>query len=103
MPTDRFIADKATIRAELERRARVRQTITYGEAAAMVKRTARGLGKILTAIRTEEASHQRPDLGCLVVAVRTGLPTYVGQGPDAREKAIAVQEDVFAAWAKRLP
>ena len=99
MPTDRFIADKAIIRAELEKRARARQTITYGQAAALVKRTARDLGPILNAIKIEEAGRRRPDLGCLVVAVRTGLPSYVKKGQDAHDHAVQVQEDVFAAWA----
>lgn len=99
MPTDRFIADKDIIRAELEKRARARQTITYGQAAALVKRTARGLGPILNAIKIEEASRRRPDLGCLVVAVHTGLPSYVKEGQDARERAMRIQEEVFTAWA----
>lgn len=99
MPTNRFVADKDIIRAELEKRARARQTITYGQAAALVKRTARGLGPILNAIKIEEAGRHRPDLGCLVVAVRTGLPSYVKEGQDAHERAVRVQEDVFTAWA----
>ena len=99
MPTDRFIADKDIIRAELEKRARARQTITYGQAAALVKRTARGLGKILNAIKAEEAGRNRPDLGHLVVSVRTGLPSYVKDGQDARDRAVRIQEDVFTAWA----
>jgi hypothetical protein len=98
MPTDRFIADKDIIRAELEKRARARQTITYGQAAALVKRTARGLGPILNAIKIEEAGRRRPDLGCLVVAVRTSLPSYVKEGEDARKRAVEVQEAVFTAW-----
>lgn len=97
--SDRFLSDKATIRAELEERARARKTITYGEAAALVGRTARGLGKILTAIRVEEAGRGRPDLGALVVTVSTGLPSYIGAGPDARDRAITIQEAVFEAWA----
>ena len=97
--TDRFIRDKAIIRAELERRARGRQTISYGEAADLVGRATQGLGKILTAIRVEEASQRRPDLGVLVVAVRTGSPSYVRGGQDARDAAISVQGAVFAAWA----
>ena len=88
MPTDRFIADKAKLRAELERRARERRTITYGEAAALLGRASQGLGKILTAIRAEETGWRRPDLGCLVVKVRTGLPRYVGQGQDARKRPL---------------
>ena len=100
-PSERFTADKATLRAELERRARARQVITYGEAATLVGGSAQGLGKILTAIRVEEASQHRPDLGALAVTVSTGLPGYVGAGQDARDKAIAVQEAVFAAWAGR--
>ena len=42
-----------------------------------------------------------PDLGCLVVTVRTGLASYVGLGGDARKKAIVVQDAVFEAWAER--
>ena len=101
MTTDRVRDDKATISAELEERAIARATITYGEAAALVGRTARGLGKILAAIKADEAKHRRPDLGCLVVTVRTGLPSYVGLGQDARDKAIADQEAVFNAWSTR--
>ena len=100
MPTERLIADKATIRTGLERRARARRTITYGEAAALVKRTARGLGKILTAIRAEEAGRGRPDLGALVVTVSTGLPSYVKADPADRARAIAVQEAVWRALAE---
>jgi hypothetical protein len=100
MSTERFIADKATIRADLERRARARQTITYGEAAALVKRTARGLGAILTAIRVEEAGRGRPDLSALVVRVSTGMPSYVRADPADRARAIAVQEAVWRAWAE---
>ena len=33
--------------------------------------------------------------------INTGLPSYVGAGQDARERAIAVQEAVFTAWAGR--
>ena len=102
MPTDRFIADKATLRAELEKRARSRRTITYGEASALVKRATQGLGKILTAIKIEEATRRMPDLGCLVVTIRTGLPGYVRPGDDARKKAMAEQDAVFEAWADRL-
>ena len=99
MPSDRFTRDKATIRAALERRARARQTMTYGEAARLVGRAAQGLGPILTAIGAEETRQDRPDLGALVVKMSTGLPSYVGAGEDARAKAIAVQEAVFTAWA----
>ncbi|WP_237482706.1 hypothetical protein [Lichenibacterium dinghuense] len=99
MPTDRFIRDKAAIRAELERRARARQVITYGGAAALVGRAKQGLGPLLTAIGTEEKQQDRPDLGVLVVRMRTGLPSYVGAGQDAQDRAIAVQEAVFAVWA----
>ncbi len=91
MPSDRFNADKATLRAELERRARARHIITYGEAAALVGRSTAGLAPLLTSIRVEEAMHRRPDLGVLVVAMSTGLPNGM-----SREKAIAVQEAVFA-------
>ena len=83
MPTDRFIADKATLRTELEKRARSR------------------IGKILDAIKAEEAAKRMPDLGCLVVTIRTGLPGYVKPGDDARKKAIAEQDAVFEAWAER--
>ena len=72
--------------------------MTYGEAARLVGRAAQGLGAILNAIRAEEAGQRRPDLGAIVVTMSTGLPSYVGAGQDARDKAIAVQEAVFAAW-----
>ena len=101
MPSDRFIADKGTIRAELERRAQGRQTMTYGEAARLTGRAAQGLGPLLTAIGAEERAQNRPDLGSLVVAVSTGLPSYVKPDPADRARAIAVQKAVFAAWAGR--
>ncbi len=91
--TDRFTADKATLRAELERRARARHPITYGEAGHLVGRPAGGLGAILAAIRVEEAERGRPDLTALVVAMTTGLPNGI-----PRDRAIAVQETVFTAW-----
>ena len=101
MPSDRFARDKATICAALERRAHVRQMMIYGEAARLVGRAAQGLGKILTAIGAEEAKQDRPDLSALVLATSTDLLSYVGAGPDARERTIAVQEAVFTAWAGR--
>lgn len=99
MPSDRSIRDKATIRAELERRTWARQVITYGEAAALVGRSTAALMPVLAAIRDEETRCCRPDLTALVVTMSTGLPRGVGAGPDTRDKAIAVQEAVFAAWA----
>lgn len=101
MPSDRFTRDKATIRKELERRAPLRQIITYGETAGLVGRAAQGLGAILTAIGAEERALGRPELGALVVKISTGLPSYVGKDPEARARAIAVQEAVFRAWAVR--
>ncbi len=99
MSTDRFIADKATIRAELERRAKARRPITYGEAGHLIGRPAGGIGAILAAIRAEELVRGRPDLTALLVTVNTGLPKRAGVGPEARERAIAVQEAVFRAWS----
>jgi hypothetical protein len=99
-PSDRFIIDKATIRAELEQRARARRTITYSEAAILVGRSPRGLSAILDAIEREEAACGHPDLGTLVVNVLTRLPTYARTDPAGRARAIAVQEAVFAAWAE---
>lgn len=93
MPTDRFIRDKAAIRAELERRARARRVITYGEVAVLVGRSAAALMPVLAAIRAEDARRGRPDLTCLVVSVRTGLP----RGMD-RDRAVVEQEGVFAAY-----
>ncbi len=98
-PSDRFIADKATIRAELERRAKARQPTTYGEAAQLIGRPAGGIGAILAAIRAEGLVRGRPDLTALLVTVNTGLPKRAGVGPEARERAIAVQEAVFRAWS----
>lgn len=99
MSIDRFLSDKAALRTNLEQRARSRRTLTYSDAAALVGRSTAGLAPLLTSIRVEEAMHRRPDLGALVVAVATGLPSYIGAGQDARDKAIAVQEAVFRAWA----
>lgn len=98
MSIDRFLSDKAALRTNLEQRARSRRTLTYGDAAALVGRSTAGLAPLLTSIRVEEAMQRRPDLGALVVRMDTGLPSYVGPGQDAREKAVAVQEAVFAAW-----
>lgn len=75
--------------------------MTYGEAARMTGRAAQGLGPLLNAIRAEEAGRRRPDLGALIVKMTTGLPSYVGAWQDARDRAIAVQEAVFAARATR--
>lgn len=52
-------------------------------------------------IEAEEGERGRLDLGALVVATSTDLPSYVDAGQDARERAIAVQEAVFTAWAGR--
>ena len=101
MLTKKFLSDKATLRAELERQARFRRTVTYGEAGHLVRWPAGGLGAILAAIRAEEAERGRPDLTVLVVLMTTGLPNTVKPGAEARDRAIAVQEAVFAAWADR--
>ena len=98
MTKDRFTDDKATIRDELEKRARARATMTYGEAAAMVGRANKELAPILNAIRDEEAEHGRPDLGCLVVRADTGFPAYVGMGQEERERAVSTRKAVFVAW-----
>ena len=98
MPTERFIADKATIRAELEKRARAGNTITYREASILVDRTPLGLGKILDAIKDEEGTQGRPNLGCLVVRIDTGLPGYVGIRDHHKAQAMQVRRAVFAAW-----
>ena len=89
---------KAVVRLELERRARVGQTVTYGEMARKVGLVPAGLGKILNIIKAEEAGRKRPDLGCLVVNVRTGFPGYVGPEPANQQRALALREAVFAAW-----
>ena len=98
MPSDRFNDDKATIRAELEKRARVGETITYSQTAALVGRTPLGLSKILDAIKDEEATSGMPDLGCLVVRIDTGLPGYVGIRDHHKAQAMQVRRAVFAAW-----
>ncbi|WP_237482970.1 hypothetical protein [Lichenibacterium dinghuense] len=72
MPTERFIRDKAAICDDLERLARARRVITYGEAAALVGRSAAALMPVLAAIRAEDARRGRPDLTCLVVAEQEG-------------------------------
>ena len=98
MTESRFNTDKATIRAELELRARARATITYGEAAIMVGLANQGLAPILNAIRDEEVEHGRPDLGCLVVRADTGFPGNVGTGEEERHAALAIRRSVFSAW-----
>lgn len=96
MPIQTASPDRKTvIRAELLRRAKAGQTISYGEAAKMVGLAAQGLGKILDEIGAEEASENRPDLACLVVNARTGFPGYIGAGEDERRNALAVREAVF--------
>ena len=100
MPNQRLNDDKAAIRAELEKRARTRQTITHVDAADLVKRANQGLVPILDMIRGEEAAAGRPDLGCLVVRTGTGLPGHVMPGKDNRRDALAVREAVFQVWAK---
>ncbi len=60
MPTHGFIANKAMVRAELEKRARGRRTITYGEAGRLIGRAPRGLSAIPTAIRSEGAEVAGP-------------------------------------------
>lgn len=97
MSSDRFIDDKATIRAELLKRARVGQTITYGEMAQIVGRANQGLGSILDAIKVEAAELGRPDLGCLVVSAYAHFPSYVAAGANARFNALAVRKAVFRA------
>ncbi len=100
MTSARFEEDKAAIRTELEKRARASETITYGEAAALVGRANQGLGSILDAIKHEEAAASRPDLGCLVVDARTKLPSYVGAEQSAKDSALTLREAVFKAWRK---
>ena len=89
---------KAVVRSELEGRAKTRQTVTYGEVARRVGLVPAGLGKILNIIKAEEAGRRRPDLGCLVVNSKTGLPGHVGSRRVEQEQALAVREAVFAAW-----
>ena len=93
---------KAVVRSELERRARAGQTVTYGEIARKVGLVPAGLGKILDIIKAEEAGRRRPDLGCLVVNAKTGLPGYVGSGRVEQEHALAIREAVFATWREPL-
>ena len=88
-----------TIRAELERRARSRKTITYGELAGMVGLVAQGLGPFLNIIKSHEAADRRPDLGCLVINAATGFPGYVGNGEVERINALELRESVFKAWS----
>ncbi len=97
MPSNRIIDDKDTIRVELENRARKGATITYGQAAALVGRFARGLGPILDAIKDEEAEAGKPDLGCLVVNARSRFPSYVGKSETEQADAIALRQAVFKA------
>ncbi len=87
----------------MEKRAHAGETITYGEAAALVGRVNQGLGQILDAIKEEEARDGWPDLGCLVVSASTNLPSYVGPEKDARDEAMALREAVFAVWTSREP
>ena len=56
MTNDLFSDHKATIRAELATRAWAGETMTYGQAAALVSRTPLGLGKILDLMKSEEAA-----------------------------------------------
>lgn len=102
MTADRFADAKATLRADLEMRARARATITYGEAATLVALANQDLASLLNAIRDEEAEQGRPDLGCLVVRADTGFPAYVGPDEAERERAIAARRAVFAAWRSKL-
>ena len=93
----RITRDRTAVRVELERRARARHVVTYGELAAAAGLSTVELMPILAAVRAEDARRCRPDLGSLAVAVRTGLPS--GVGPEGRDGVIAAQETVFAAWA----
>ena len=90
---------KAVIRSELEGRAMMRQTVTYGEVARRVGLVPAGLGKILDIIKAEETGRRRPDLGCLVVNSKTGFPGNVGSGRVEQEQAMAIREAVFTAWS----
>ena len=96
----RFTEDKSKLRAELVKRAKERSTALYGEMAALLGRASQGLGTILDAIREDEASGGRPDLSCLVVTARTGLPGHVGREAYETEEALAVRERVFATWER---
>ena len=90
---------KAVVRLELEGRAMMRQTVTYGEVARRVGLVPAGLGKILDIIKAEEAGRRRPDLGCLVVNSKTGFPGYVGSRRVEKEQAMAIREAVFTTWS----
>jgi len=87
--------DPATLHRQLIECARQRRTVTYGEVAALNgHRWSQGLGTSLAGALesiSKTNSHRRePQLMCLVVNKRTGLPGHgfyltMGDGQDGRE------------------
>lgn len=108
MPSRIPYADKKpAIRAELERRARERDTITYGELGSIVGIPSRGPWKaVLDDMAREDMAAGVPDITYLVIAKRTGLPGQIDFEPAApptdeqRRKADDVIKRVFAHFAQ---
>ena len=101
MPATIPHADKrAAIRAELVKRAKAKETITYGRLGAIVGIPGMGPWKpILDDMGQEETEAGRPDITYLVVRRSTGYPGQIDFQPanPPTDAQIAYADQVFIA------